>query len=133
MKFVLGPVLLLLSCSSLWAQHPPVEQYKESFTIRAAPTKERITIDGELKEAAWQQAQPAGGFWHHWPSDKDQAARQTDVRITFDKNFLYIAALCYDSTAAGIFMSSNLAATRMYDSVARPMENGTDREAVKQQ
>jgi hypothetical protein len=100
MKRVLGSAILLLLCSSLFAQHPPLEQYKQAYTVTAVRTKEHMTVDGDLKEPAWQQAQPATTFWQHWPVDKAPAARQTEVRMVFDENFLYISAICHDSTAA---------------------------------
>lgn len=96
------PGLLLLSffCTKLLAQHPPLQQYKDSFVVTAIAAGEKMTVDGDLSEAVWQQASPAKSFWQHWPTDKDLAARQTEVRTAFDENFLYISATCYDSTAS---------------------------------
>lgn len=100
MKRILGTALFLFFGWQLFAQHPPLEQYKQSYAITAAATTVRMTVDGELNEAAWQQAQPAKNFWQHWPSDKEPSARPTEVRMAFDENFLYISAICFDSTAS---------------------------------
>lgn len=93
-------LLLCLFCTNLFAQHPPLQQYKDSFLLTAIRANEKMTIDGELSETVWQSTQPAKNFWQHWPSDKDPAVRKTEVRMSFDENFLYISAICYDSSAA---------------------------------
>jgi hypothetical protein len=100
MKSLAGLALLLFAVSFLHAQHPPLSQYRQAFSVTAITVKEKITVDGNLTEAVWQQAKPAANFWQHWPADKELSARQTEVRMAFDEAFLYISAICYDSTAA---------------------------------
>jgi hypothetical protein len=60
-------------------------------------TSDRIQIDGVLSEDIWSRVPVATGFWMTYPVD-DRAAEdhlQTEVRMTSDEQFLYIAAVCY--------------------------------------
>lgn len=93
-------LFLVLFYNPLFAQHPPLERYKDSFSVTAIAATGKVAIDGDLSEAVWQEAQPAKDFWQHWPSDQAHSARKTEVRTAFDENFLYIGVVCYDSTAS---------------------------------
>lgn len=55
-----------------------------------------ITLDGQLEEAAWQEAAVATDFWQKFPLDGIPAAKRTEVRATYDDRFFYISAVCYD-------------------------------------
>ncbi len=83
---------------------PPFEKdsYESLFSITALKTNEIIKLDGELKEAVWSLTIPSQNFWQHWPDDKKKAERKTEMRIVYDNLFIYIAAVCYDSTASTI-------------------------------
>ena len=56
-----------------------------------------ISIDGRLDEAAWRAARPASGFVQKDPVEGRPAEHDTDVRILFDDDALYIAARMYDA------------------------------------
>ena len=60
-------------------------------------TTDPIIIDGILSEEIWSRLPVTGGFWMSYPVDdrRVEADLQTEVRITFDKQFLYIGAECY--------------------------------------
>ena len=58
-------------------------------------TEEQITIDGRLDEAAWFTGRPAENFWENFPSDSSYCAWNTEIYMTFDDHYLYIAAKCY--------------------------------------
>ena len=78
--------------SRLMANDPPAEQ---SYTL--SHTAETITIDGVLSEAIWSEVPVADGFWMSYPVD-DRAVEnhlRTEVRMTSDEQYLYIAAVCY--------------------------------------
>ena len=53
-----------------------------------------INLDGVLNEASWATAQTAKDFHMHYPYDSLQASSQTEVKMVFDKNNLYIGAIC---------------------------------------
>jgi hypothetical protein len=92
-------ILLFLVCSNLFSQNggnfpppasPPV--------IEAVETNEKITIDGRLTEAAWQLAMPVRNFKQIEPVQFAEPSFDTEVRLLFDNDHLYIGALCRDSS-----------------------------------
>lgn len=95
-QFHFRSILLALAICLL---KPLSAQVPDSFVLHLSTTQEKIKIDGIHDEAVWQQAQPAQHFWEKWPQDGRQAAAQTEVRVAADGEFLYIAAICYDSSS----------------------------------
>lgn len=67
------------------------DQYQ--MTIRS--TSEPITLDGELLEKTWTEADVADNFITTFPNDSSKASSQTEVKMAYDDNFLYIAGVCY--------------------------------------
>ena len=91
--------LLILLCSPFLtiANNDPDgdKDNRDEFQVRIARTSEKIKIDGELNEAVWKSADKAGDFWMNFPVDDEKANPKTEVQLTYDDNFLYIAATCY--------------------------------------
>ncbi len=54
-----------------------------------------MAVDGMLDEAAWQKAQSINQFFQNFPFDTSFAVLQTEVKMTFDQNFLYVGAVIY--------------------------------------
>ncbi len=54
-------------------------------------TQEKIIADGELDEPIWQEAEVVSDFWLQFPVDSVRAQGQTEVRMVYDENFLYVA------------------------------------------
>ena len=71
---------------------------QEDYQLNIQRTTEKILIDGDLSESVWQTADVADKFWKKWPTDKERARMQTEVRVTYDEQFIYIGATCFDST-----------------------------------
>ena len=88
---------LLLFCLKLSAQEIDVSKYKEQYQLHIHKTNEKIKVDGDLNEEVWKTAEPAKGFWLKFPKDDAKAVTKTEVKITYDNNFIYIGAICYDS------------------------------------
>lgn len=61
-------------------------------------TDDKITIDGNLDECVWESAQKADRFMQFFPSDTIQSIIDTEVRMTYDDNYIYIAAKMYNLT-----------------------------------
>ena len=66
-------------------------------TITAKKTVEKIKIDGELNDSTWQTAEITGDFWQNFPFDSSLAKTKTEVMVAYNDQYLYIAAICYDS------------------------------------
>jgi hypothetical protein len=58
---------------------------------------ESIVLDGRLDEAVWARAVPAGSFIQQDPNNGEPATEQTEVRIVYSKDALYLGVTCYDS------------------------------------
>ncbi len=65
------------------------------MTIKKA--RAPIVLDGELNEIDWQTADKGSGFQMNFPTDTLIAKTQTVVSLTYDDDFIYVAAICYDS------------------------------------
>ena len=92
MKPLLYSIFLLLT-TALSAQDnlPNNEQY----LVHIKKATGKIKIDGILNEPDWQTAATADNFKQNFPSDTSAAAMQTIAKTTFDDQFLYISAVCY--------------------------------------
>ncbi len=52
-----------------------------------------INIDGVLDEQAWNDAEVAGDFNQYFPLDTIKAIAQTEVRMAYDDEFIYVIAV----------------------------------------
>ncbi|WP_026950793.1 DUF5916 domain-containing protein [Algoriphagus mannitolivorans] len=83
------PLLLFLLMSFL-----AKAQNKSSQNAFAFKVKEPIQLDGLLDEPFWTDAEGwNGSFMQYFPSDTSRADMDTRVKIGFDENNLYIAAI----------------------------------------
>jgi len=73
---------------------PPIDPPK---TIRATEINDNLRIDGRLDEADWQRASATTGFFQVQPEQGKPLTHDTQVRILFNRKFLYIGAYCPDS------------------------------------
>lgn len=66
--------------------------------IHAVETMEKITVDGKLNEAVWQQALAVKDFFRMEPRQGGSYLYATRVQVIFDKNNLYFGVFCKDSS-----------------------------------
>jgi hypothetical protein len=87
-------------------------------TMRAVRRTAPVTIDGKLDEAAWAAAEPSGGFVQAYPKPGQPAPDQTEVRVLYDNDALYVGIRMFDahpdSIAAGLARRDATAATGIY-------------------
>lgn len=95
-------ILLLFSTSPLRAQSIPPGTIP---VLKVERTKEKITPDGALNEAAWLNADQVSDFWQQFPLDSLKAQKQTEIRMLFDDQFLYVAIKCYSESESYIIPS----------------------------
>jgi hypothetical protein len=93
-KLLLSGLFLFLQFTLL-SQAPVDEPYR--LAIRKSA--EIIRLDGALDEPAWQNAQVAKDFFQNFPFDTSFAQLKSEIRLTFDQNFLYIGAVLYQNQA----------------------------------
>ena len=58
---------------------------------------ETVTLDGRLDEGPWKRASPAAGFIQQDPDNGRPATEQTEVRIIYNNESLYMGVTCLDS------------------------------------
>ena len=65
--------------------------------IKAVFTQSQVEVDGILNEPEWQNAEPVSDFTQLELIEGAPASEQTEVRILFNNDNLYIGVICYDS------------------------------------
>jgi hypothetical protein len=91
-------IILSIQISKAQTTSPGRSNIQEKHQLHTRPTTVPITLDGELSEESWQAADVATDFWMKFPRDDEKAERQTEVRVTYDDKYLYIGAVCYDTS-----------------------------------
>src|SRR5206468_7536044 len=74
-----------------------------------------ISIDGELSEPVWQQAEPVETFTQRDPDENAPPTQRTVVRLAYDDAALYVGARMYDTAPDSIF-SRDRKSTRLNSS-----------------
>ena len=69
--------------------------FGQAKSLSSFETTESIVLDGQLIEESWSTAETASNFQTHFPIDSLLSKRQTEVRVLFNDEFLYIGAKCY--------------------------------------
>ncbi len=59
-------------------------------------------IDGMINEEAWNQVQWEGEFIQTMPKEKISPSQQTQFKIIYDEEFIYVAIRCFDSSPDSI-------------------------------
>ena len=67
---------------------------KDYFPLKIE--NEQIEIDGELGDLAWLNAKSISDFIQQHPSNLSEPSRETNVKITYDSNNLYVAVTLFD-------------------------------------
>lgn len=83
-------VLFVLSTNSAIAQ-----KKNENFNLNIKPAASEIKIDGIMNELTWDQAELVSNFFMVQPMDTSYAKIQTDVKMAYDKDYIYLIAVCY--------------------------------------
>ncbi|MBL7031195.1 MAG: carbohydrate binding family 9 domain-containing protein [Candidatus Marinimicrobia bacterium] len=75
-------------------------------TMNAVESTGEIVIDGHVDEAAWMAADSITEFYQSQPNPGYPPTERTVVRVLYDKDFLYISAVLYDSEPDKIIIES---------------------------
>ncbi len=67
----------------------------DQYKLRVYRVRGKMVLDGKLTEKDWKQASPARRFWQQYPYDTSRAARQTEVRLTYDHDNLYVGIVAF--------------------------------------
>lgn len=96
--FLLQVVLLFFSSlSSTQSFSQNNFNYQEKYRLKIARTNEVIKIDGELSETTWKTADVATDFWQTINRDNNAPTHQTQIRLAYNDEFIFVAIKCYDT------------------------------------
>lgn len=93
----LALLLLIVPCFLHVKAQSDNSKYHDFYQLKNKKAIDAIKIDGQLDELSWQQAEPKNKFWQKEPLDTGHAQRDTEVRVTYDNNFLYVGIINYDT------------------------------------
>lgn len=86
-------MLCFFTTHALFGQTANVNDQKFSIPIDRSYLP--IVIDGKANEAAWVRLEPIKNFFQTFPYDTGRAENQTEVKICFNDQFLFVHAVCY--------------------------------------
>ena len=104
MRFFAALVLSLLISLPLLATTTNPAITTEKKQLAAVRTATAPKIDGVIDDAEWQQAPVATDFIQYSPYSGRPATHNTEVRILYDDEAIYIAAMMYDTNPDSIYM-----------------------------
>ena len=64
-----------------------------------------IRVDGTLDDKAWQQAPVLSTFWQVQPYEGQPASEQTEVRLVYTADTLYVGVVCHDREPGRIIVA----------------------------
>lgn len=98
MRFCLPLSFLFIAFSVQSQSVKGASRFQETHQLLLKRAVGPIVLDGELNEESWEGADQADDFWMKWPTDDRKAPKETIVRATYDDKFLYVSAVCYDTS-----------------------------------
>ncbi|REL24640.1 hydrolase [Rhodohalobacter sp. SW132] len=103
-KIILSQVLAIIIFGALDLTKADAQNNQERKEIRAyqLESSDHFRFDGRVDEEFWNQIEPATDFLQQEPSEGAPATENTEVRIAYDSEYLYIAVILFDSDPAGI-------------------------------
>ena len=90
--------LLTIGCLfivQILSAQPAVEEFKNVFRLEISETETPIVVDGKLDDKGWANANIGSDFWQKVPFFAEGADPRTEVMLTYDKDYLYVAAKCF--------------------------------------
>lgn len=92
-------LFLLINTTHLLAQNKPGSQ------IHIKKAKAEIILDGVIDEPDWLSADVAKNWFLNYPVDTILSPFQSEVRLTFNDQFLYVSFICYDDNSKDLINS----------------------------
>ncbi len=105
-------LLLLLSISYVIAQNPDKYNLSTDTSVNRLAGEKRVyfatriekrpKIDGKLNDLCWESGVWSGGFIQQVPNQGKMPSQQTEIKILYDNNNLYIGFKCFDKGPGNI-------------------------------
>ncbi len=91
-NFMLVTLLLLVGSVTAQSDYTPI--FKPELNVPR--TSGEIKVDGFLNDSGWQGAAEANHFHESNPGDNIKPMVETRAFITYDDDYFYLSAICYD-------------------------------------
>src|SRR5262245_50993492 len=88
--------LMLSAPPSSRALENPTAIHAKMPTLSAVQAKTLIAVDGKLNDVAWTDAPVHNGFRQQDPKEGEAATEQTEVRVAYDDDAIYVGLRLYD-------------------------------------
>ena len=95
--------LLLFFSTTAWGQ-----KKNDAYRLPIKKSIDPIVIDGRLDEITWEQSAVAKDFFMITPVDTEKAHQQSEVRVTYDDTYLYIAVIFFNTEVQGDYNVESL-------------------------
>ena len=105
--FLALPLALLARSKTGQATAQSDNDQRTRPSVRAYRIDTPLVLDGLVNEPTWTAMQPATGFIQQEPNSGEPATEQTEVRIGFDDDNLYLGVICLDSQPNNIVVTQN--------------------------
>jgi hypothetical protein len=102
MRMIYTLLLLFLSSTFLFANNKKDKDFGLNVNFATATMK----IDGVINLEEWSESTLVTNFIQQLPKEGLSATENTEVRLKYDANFLYVAATLYTSTPGNYVISS---------------------------
>ena len=90
-------LILPLRASSLVSSTNQKNDRNEKYVLKAKKVNSSPQIDGILEKEIWGMAPSASQFIQKQPAEGMPATEDTEVKILYNDDHLYIGIMCYDS------------------------------------
>ncbi|MBC8478639.1 carbohydrate binding family 9 domain-containing protein [bacterium] len=101
----MSTAICILILSAILSLEVSVTHAQPEFTpvfhpeLKVTRTTGEIEIDGLLDDSGWEGAAATEQFHEIEPGDNLKPPVETNVFVTYDKDYLYLSAICYDNPA----------------------------------
>ncbi len=82
------------------------QKKNNNFRLHIRKTTFPVIIDGIINEKAWEDTDVADDFYMVLPEDTGKANERSEIRMTYDDKYLYLAATFYHSTVGTYYVES---------------------------
>ncbi len=77
-----------------------------AYQVNIHPAVDAVNVDGVGDENTWKEAQVVRDFFMVLPMDTSYSRVKTEVRMSYDKDNIYILAVCYSALPGGEVVES---------------------------
>ncbi len=102
MKKILSFSFFLMICGPLLF----AQKKNDNFRLHIRKTNLPIEIDGKIDEEAWKHTEVAKDFFMVLPLDTGKAVQHSEILMTYDKKYIYLAGIFYNNTKGPYFVES---------------------------